>query len=70
MARFHNVRMRMIDGHIEAERLQQNVLVEDQIVGVLIVERRIDFGEFLILQRKLHLDDGLDFARLLFDFGG
>lgn len=70
MARFDHVRVRMIDGHIEAERLQQHILVEHQVLRLLLERGGADLralGD--ALGGKQRLDDGLDLARLLLDFG-
>lgn len=70
MAGLHHVRVRMVDGHIEAERLQQHILVEHQVLRLLLECGRTDFralGD--ALRGEQRLDDGLDLARLFLDFG-
>lgn len=32
-----NMCVRVIDSHIKAQRLQQNILIEDEILGFLVV---------------------------------
>lgn len=76
MAKFHDERVRMLDGDVEAESHQQHVLVADQLLRLLSVQlgAAVDGGArvrgiLTFLQARLHhLDDVIEFARLLFDF--
>lgn len=69
MARLDDVRVRVVDGHVEAERLQQHVLVEHQILGLLGVALFERIGRLELQADVHHLDDVLELARLLLDLG-
>lgn len=60
------MRVRVVDGHVEAQRLQQHVLVEDEVLRLLQV--RV-LGDVLVQARVHHLDHVLQLARLLLDLG-
>jgi len=66
LAGAHHMRVRMIDGHIETQRLQQHVLVEDKLLG--------EFGVVLLGGRRQALvgspDNVLQLPRLLLHLGG
>jgi len=66
LAGAHHMRVRMIDGHIEAQRLQEHVLVEHKLLG--------EFGVILLGGRRQALVGGpnnmLQLPRLLFYLGG
>lgn len=70
MARLDDVRVRMVDGDVEAERLQQHVLVEHQILGLLGVALLERIGRLELQADVHHLDDVLELARLLLDLSG
>lgn len=67
MTGFHHMRVRMVDGHVEAERLQQHILVEHQILRLLGVALAQRVRRFQPQTDVYHLDDVLQLARLLFD---
>lgn len=67
MAGFDDVRVRMVDGDIETERLQQHILVEHQILSLLGVALFEWIGRFHTQTYVNHLDDVLELPGLLFD---
>ena len=40
LATSNNVRVRVIDGHVESKRLQQDVLVGDQLLSFFLIRVR------------------------------
>ena len=68
MTRLDHMRVRMVNGHVEAQRLQEDVFVEHQVLCLLDV--RVLGG---LLARQTHVGDPdhmLQFPRLLFDLEG
>ncbi len=72
VAELDDERVRMLDGDVEAQGHQQDILVADQFLRLLGVHLRAAVGVRLaFLQAHLrHLDDVLELTGLLFDLGG
>lgn len=74
LATLDHVRMRMVDGDVKAQGLQQDVLVADQLLGLLYigVRSRIDgrlIAQTVVEAKMSDLYDVFEFPRLFFDFG-
>lgn len=67
MACFDDVRVRMVDGNIEPECLQQHVLVEHQILSLLGVAFFGWIGRLHAQTYVHHFDDVLELSWLFFD---
>lgn len=67
MACFDDMRMRMVDGNIETECLQQHILVEHQILSLLSVVFFQWIGRLHAQTYVYHFDDVLEFTWLFLD---
>lgn len=67
VTRLDDVRVRMVDGHVEAQRLQKHVLVEDKVLRLFQVRVPGDVLRTRVQARVHNLDHVLQLPRLLLD---
>lgn len=70
VTRLDDVGVRMVDGHVEAERLQEHVLVEDEVLRLFQVRVPGDVLRARVQTRVHHLDHVLQLPGLLLDLTG
>ena len=72
LAAADNVRVRVVDGHVKPQRLQQDVLVENQLLRLLLVRVGPDVQRRHVAAVEAdvrHLDHVLQLSRLLLHLG-